>query len=199
MSGMNDRRLGGCGTVNRRSHTPERSPGLTRHAPLDIHAESEAPGRVLVPVDISACALEAFSFVNRFDVNERVTVTCLHVIDLNIILFENHLIDDLYCEAEKRLKGLCHQLLKPNLTVRLRVRVGRPAREILAEAKESNTDLIVLTSLSGCSFWKQLLHPKIVEKVVRAAPCDVVVLRVQTRFNVESGWTRAKNFASGLH
>jgi len=56
-----------------------------------------------VPVDISACALEAFSFVNRFAADERVTVTFLYVINLNVILFENHLIDDLGETLERPL------------------------------------------------------------------------------------------------
>ena len=108
------------------------------------------------------------------------------------------MLQDLSRSAEQHLKQLSERFLNPNLCVRLRVRVGRPAPEILAEARGSNVDLIVLTSYGGWSFWKRPFQPRIVEKVVRDAPCNATLLRVRTRFDCEEDWTCVDDIISAL-
>jgi nucleotide-binding universal stress UspA family protein len=147
-----------------------------------------APGRILLPVDITKCPLEVFSFVNKFANEHRVTVILLHVVNLNAMVPDNRVFDALSGAAGQHLKRLAEKFLNPDLSVRLRVRIGRPAQEILAEARESNVDLIVLTSYGGCSSWKRPFQPRIVEKVIRAVPCNATLLHVRTRFNCEEDW-----------
>jgi nucleotide-binding universal stress UspA family protein len=149
------------------------------------------PGRILLPVDITQCPLEVFSFINRFAGDHRVTVILLNAVNLNVMVLENRVIEDLSYLAEHHLKRLSEKFLNPDLSVRLRVRVGTPAQEILAEARESNVDLIILTRYGGSSFWKRPFQPRIAEKVLRAAPCNATLLRVQTRFNCEEDWSCA--------
>ncbi len=156
------------------------------------------PGRILLPVDITKCPLEVFSFINKFASDHRVTVILLHVVNLNVMVLENRVVEDLSFMAEQHLKRLSEKFLNPDLSVRLRVRVGKPAQEILAEAKESNVDLIILTSYGGCSFWKRPFQPRIVEKVLHAAPCNATLLHVRTRFNCEEDWSYADDIVSAL-
>jgi nucleotide-binding universal stress UspA family protein len=143
------------------------------------------PGRILLPVDVAQYPLEAFSFVNKFAGDHRVTLILLHVINLNAMVPENRVIENLTCLAEQQLERLSEMFLVPGLSVRLRVRVGKPAQEILAEARDSNVDLIILTSYGGSSFWKRPFQRRIVEKVLRATPCNATLLRVRTRSNCE--------------
>jgi len=149
------------------------------------------PGRILLPVDIARCPLEVFSYLNKFAGDHRVTVILLHVVNLNAIVPENRIFDALSCTAGQHLKRLSERFLHPDLTLRLRVRVGTPAQEILDEARTSNVDLIVLCSPGGSSFWKLPFQPGTVEKVLRAAHCNATLLRVRTRFNCEAEWNCA--------
>lgn len=135
----------------------------------------------MLPIDITKCPLEAFSFINKFVGSNRISVILLYVVNLNIVALENRIIEDLFRAAEKYLKALSDEFINARLAVHLRVRVGKPAREILAEARESKVDLIVLTSHGGWTFWNRLFQPRIIEKVVRAAPCNATLLRVHSR------------------
>ncbi|MFO1477413.1 MAG: universal stress protein [Verrucomicrobiota bacterium] len=146
------------------------------------------PGRVLIPVDLTKCPLETFSCVNRFAHSHRVTVTLLHVVNLCAAVFDNRAFDLLSQRAREHIRLLAEHFLDPRLPVRLRVRVGKPAEEILAEAKEASVDWILLTTYGGGSFWKRPFRPRIVEKVFRAAPCNATLLHVRTRFNCEEDW-----------
>jgi nucleotide-binding universal stress UspA family protein len=151
------------------------------------------PGRILLPVDITKCPLEVFSFINKFASEHRVTVILLHALNLNAMVPDNRVFDALSCLAGQQLKLLAERFLSPALSVRLRVRVGRPAQEILTEARESNVDLIILSNYGGCPFWKHPFQPRTVEKVLRSAPCNATLLRVRTCFNCEEALPRMRN------
>ena len=191
-----------CGVVNPVPRGIDRHPCPVRPADNNSHGRNQGeqegntqpvqviiPGRILLPVDVAKCPLEVFPFINNFAGDHRVTVILLHVVNLNIMVPENRVIEDLSGLAEQHLKRLSEKFLNPDLSVRLRVRVGKPAQEILAEARESNVDLIVLTSHGGCSFWQRLFQPRVAEKVLRAAPCNATLQHVRTRFNCEKDWS----------
>jgi len=65
---------------------------------------------------------------------------------------------------------------------RVRVRFGTPAKEILAEAEEEESDLIVLgcTKRRDCG-WEQ--DTSVPQKVVRGANCSVLVVKEEKRPN----------------
>ncbi len=67
----------------------------------------------------------------------------LHVINLNIMVLDNRVFDDFVRSADQQLKRLSERLLSSGLSVRLRIRVGNPAQEILAEQEclSSNSTL----------------------------------------------------------
>ena len=42
------------------------------------------PGRIVLPINLANCPLEAFSFVNKFAGHRRVEVILVHVVNLNV-------------------------------------------------------------------------------------------------------------------
>jgi universal stress protein A len=56
------------------------------------------------------------------------------------------------------------------------VRIGVPSHEIVEAAKDGNFDLIVIAT-HGYTGWKHFCIGSTAERVVRAAPCPVLVVR----------------------
>jgi nucleotide-binding universal stress UspA family protein len=153
------------------------------------------PERILLPLDIRKCPLEVFSVVNDLAKQSGVTVTLLHVVSLNIAAPEKGIYEQLGREAHWHLERLARGCLRPGVTTITRVRFGKPAEEILAEAADGNVDLIVLAS-GLPSFWSRLfarLVPRVVERVIREASCGVFLTTVKKWFNCESIWGRPGN------
>ena len=65
---------------------------------------------------------------------------------------------------------------KPNVAVSSKLREGNAASEIVAEAKESGFDIIVVGH-KGLGRVKELFLGNISEKVAHLAPCPVVIVR----------------------
>jgi nucleotide-binding universal stress UspA family protein len=57
-----------------------------------------------------------------------------------------------------------------------KVRAGLPSHEIVETAKELDVDLIVIAT-HGYAGWKHFCIGSTAERVVRAAPCPVLVVR----------------------
>ena len=161
------------------------------------------PQRILVPIDIARCPLEVFDRVNAFAGRPGVTVILLHVVTLNIAAPDNRLFEGLGREVGWHLERLARKHVHPNASTLIHVRIGKPADEILAEAKAENVDLIVLPTFGGSlwkrgvSFWKRLVAPifpgVIVEKLARNAPCTLFFMHAESRFNCEERWGRPGN------
>jgi universal stress protein A len=79
--------------------------------------------------------------------------------------------------AKKNLRALTASSQEAGCpTIGSTVRTGLPAHEIVEAAKESNTDLIVIAT-HGYTGWKHFCIGSTAERVVRAAPCPVFVVR----------------------
>ena len=164
----------------------------------DVQSASvKPPDTILLPLDVHKCPLEVFYYINQF-ADRRTGVVLLHVINLNVVPPDGRVFDELSCAAEKDLKRLSEKFLNTRLCVSHRVRFGKPGDEILSEASESKADLIALTTYRNGSFWKRPFHPRTVERVIRSAPCDVMLLHVRTRFDCDEGWINVDEFASPM-
>ena len=153
------------------------------------------PHRILLPVDIRKCPLEVFSLVNGLAQLPDATVILLHVVTLNIAAPEKRVYEELGRDARWYLERLARGCLRPDIATIIRVRVGEPAEEILAETAAGNVDLIILPCYLP-SFWKRLfapILPGIVERVSWRAPCRVLRASARDRFNCEGVWGRAWN------
>jgi nucleotide-binding universal stress UspA family protein len=153
------------------------------------------PERILLPLDIRKCPLEVFSVVNGLASHPGATVTLLYVVTLNIAAPEKRVYEELGRDARWYLERLARGCLHPGVATNIRVRFGKPAEEILAEAAAGNTDLIVLPSYPP-SLWSRLfapILPRVVEQVIRKAPCRVFQASPQDRFDCEDLWGRSRN------
>lgn len=79
---------------------------------------------------------------------------------------------------EEYLRGVASRLQDVVTDVRTVVRFGRPAEEILRYAVEVEADLIALSThgRSGLSRW---VFGSVAEKVLRGAPCPVLLVRIR--------------------
>jgi nucleotide-binding universal stress UspA family protein len=144
--------------------------------------------RILLPLDIRKCPLEVFSVVNGFAKQQGITVTLLHVVTLNIAAPEKGVYEALGRDARWHLERLARGCLHPSVAANTRVRYGKPAEEILAEAAAGSADLIVLASKPP-SFWSRFfapLVPRVVERVIREASCGVFLTTAKKWFNCEN-------------
>jgi nucleotide-binding universal stress UspA family protein len=148
---------------------------------------------MLVPLDIRKCPLEIFSVVNGLAKYPGASVTLLHVVTLNIAAAETRVYVELERDARWYLERLARGCLRPDIAISIRVRFGKPAEEILAEAAAGNADLIILPCYPP-SFLSGLfapILPRVVEQVVRKAPCPVFRAKAHDRFNCEDVWGRS--------
>src|ERR1017187_6708169 len=153
-----------------------------------------SPERILLPLDIGKWPVEVFSVVNGLAAHPGVAVTLLHVVTLNIAAPEKGVYEALGRDARWHLERLARGCLHPGVAANTRVRFGKPAEEILAEAAAGSADLIVLASKPP-SFWSRFfapLVPRVVERVIREATCGVFLTTAESRFNCEKVWGRPR-------
>jgi nucleotide-binding universal stress UspA family protein len=79
-------------------------------------------------------------------------------------------------EAENSLKKLADEAFLNATNVRVLVKDGRPADVICKTAADEKADAIIIPS-HGHSGLKHALLGSVAEKVVRHAPCSVLVVR----------------------
>src|SRR5579872_3787266 len=113
------------------------------------------PERILLPLDIKSCPLEIFSLVEGFSKRPEVTLTLLHVVHLNIAAPDNRVDEELAIEARGYLERLARRFVHPITSTVVHIRFGRPAEEILEEARADKAELIILPTY-GPSFLSRL-------------------------------------------
>ena len=82
-----------------------------------------------------------------------------------------------FSEPKKNLRALIASSTNGNLEhSRWKMRTGVPSHEIVDAAKEADADLIIIAT-HGYTGWKHFCIGSTAERVVRAAPCPVLVVR----------------------
>lgn len=79
-------------------------------------------------------------------------------------------------ETEKKLNDLCELTLKEVKNCSPKMLRGKPYLEIARYAKENGIDLIVMAS-HGLSELEQVFFGSTAERVLREAPCNVLVVK----------------------
>ena len=128
---------------------------------------------ILVPLNLEKQSFEGLKFASRMAADMLIRTTLLYVVELNIFPFDRRVYDELCREYHERLRVLAECCFKDQ--PRLRVRVGKAYQEIIAEAKESDAELIVMEIPQGRRR-RRLFGLNTVERVVREAPCLTVAL-----------------------
>jgi nucleotide-binding universal stress UspA family protein len=135
----------------------------------------------LVPVDFSAASNNAVEHARRISAFTDAELIFIHVVvpdapfgcaDLPAICTN---------QLQENAKENLRDLVRPahngtGQSARSLIRWGLPAHEIVEEAKDSDVDLIVIAT-HGYTGWKHFCIGSTAEKVVRAAPCPVLVVR----------------------
>lgn len=143
--------------------------------------------RILVPVDFSETSKKALEYAVAFAMQFRAKLILLHVIqpvafpaELGYVPTELADFGETATKAAlQKLQALCRehpQQLGGEQAVERVVRQGTPWHEIATAAKESAADLIIIAT-HGHTGLKHVLLGSTTERVVRHAPCPVLVVR----------------------
>jgi len=142
--------------------------------------------RFLVPVDFSEYANQAVEYAIGLASKLGARLTLLHVIqslplagiDMGVTLPYAY-IQDLEAEITNRMQAYLERVTAAGLEGEIAVVHGVPFQEILETAKTQQVDLIVMGT-HGRTGLQHVLLGSVAEKVVRLAPCPVLVVRQPT-------------------
>jgi nucleotide-binding universal stress UspA family protein len=152
-------------------------------------SEPEAFGikirKILVPIDFSDCSKRALRSAIAFAKQYRAEITLLSVVPDERTVFEYGEPEFLSLEKsrqeryERELRKLI-DTTKAGVPLHFLVRTGRPFSEIVGAARTLNADVIVI-STHGQEGTSSSILGSTTEKVIRHAPCPVIVVREKGR------------------
>jgi len=136
--------------------------------------------RVLVPLDLATGSLEALQYARAFAKEFDAVVLLLHVVQLNIVGEERGiprtgLIGGMTTEARLNLTKVIEKLWAEDLSATMAIREGRTDEEILAEARSTDADMIILSTRHRHRL-PRFLQRNTVSHVLRKSPCPVLVV-----------------------
>jgi universal stress protein A len=138
--------------------------------------------RILVPIDFSPLSKKALQYALRFAEEFETEVILLHVIEPDVPpVFDGFMIAppviSTIPDGARKLTRLADSVRSARISsVESSVRMGLPAHGIVEAAKELDVDLIIIAT-HGYTGWKHFAIGSTAERVVRAAPCPVLVVR----------------------
>ena len=142
-----------------------------------------SPKKILVPIDFSAMSKRAFQYALRFTEQFRCEIVLLHVVEPERVIAGTRPAVDVFAQleedttaAEADLAALAASSRSHPNSVTSAVRTGHAPNEITKAAKDLDVDLIMMAS-HGYTSWRHLCISSTAERVVRAAPCPVLVVR----------------------
>ena len=140
------------------------------------------PRRILVPVDFSDSSARALRDAAKKAAESGGSLIVVHVVPsdhgwLGIGRDELRELDrSLQRQAADQLCTFVDENVGDSVAAELEIRVGQPAQEIIAAARESKSDCILL-STRGLTGLDRILIGSVADRVARLAPCAVVLLR----------------------
>lgn len=137
--------------------------------------------KILVPVDFSSSSERALREAAELATAHQARLLLLHVVqDIHyptVEVLEHYGMPDLHAQmrerARQRLEELAQRCGAPARTI---LREGEPASEIADLAQEERVDLVVIAP-HGRTALERFLLGSTAERVVRVAPCSVLVVR----------------------
>jgi len=139
--------------------------------------------KILVPHDFSPPSRKAFKYAFRFAKEFGSHLILLHVLapvssrSFMELPGKPAFSEKELASAEKNLRVLLSSAEVGGLKeTRSTLRTGIPSHEIVEAAKDFDVDLIVIAT-HGYTGWKHFCIGSTAERVVRAAPCPVLVVR----------------------
>jgi universal stress protein A len=137
----------------------------------------------LVPIDFSEYADHALAYAIRLARTLDARLTLLHVVqplpmagvDMGVALPETYL-QEAEAEVQRSMEAALARVTAAGLTGECVVLYGVPFQEIVDTAKAHSVDLIIMGT-HGRTGLLHVLLGSVAEKVVRLAPCSVLVVR----------------------
>jgi universal stress protein A len=168
-----------------KSQTPGTRPARLRTSvtkPAADRAEI-AIKKMLAPTDFSPPSRKAFHYALRFAEEFGSELILLHILEpatspaLAGVPAASAFSEKEMATAEKNLRNLVDSAQAAGMTgARSTVRTGVATHEIVEAAKDLDVDLIVIAT-HGYTGWKHFAIGSTAERVARAAPCPVLVVR----------------------
>jgi universal stress protein A len=139
--------------------------------------------KILVPIDFSPPSKNAFKYAVRFAEEFGGELTLLYVLEPQSVTGyagipeATAFVEGDIVAAGKHLRSLIATVRNGKIErPHWKVRAGLPSHVIVEVAKEMDVDLIVIAT-HGYTGWKHFCIGSTAERVVRAAPCPVLVVR----------------------
>ena len=139
---------------------------------------------ILVPIDFSEHSKNALKYAIPYAVQFNARLDLLYVVEPTIypadfsfgqVGFPN-IEEELRKRGSEELNALVRNEIRGRVPAEAAVRTGKPFYEINEFARENNVDLIIIAT-HGHTGVEHILFGSTVEKVVRKAPCPVLVVR----------------------
>jgi nucleotide-binding universal stress UspA family protein len=140
--------------------------------------------RILVPIDFSEFSKNALKYAIPFSGQFKASIDLLYVVEPAIypadfsfgqVGFPN-VEEELRKRGTEELENLMKKEIGKRVPARFAVRTGKPFHEINEYARHEQVDLIIIAT-HGHSGMESILFGSTAEKVVRKAPCPVLVVR----------------------
>jgi len=141
--------------------------------------------RILCAVDFSETSLEAFRLAAEMAWRFASSLHVLHVIEARPVaptLMGGDVVGEMAVELEEKATAAMESLVESSasdlegVTVSLEVTAGRAFAEILNHARDWSIDLIALGA-KGATALEQIVVGSTAERVMKDAPCSVLVVR----------------------
>jgi universal stress protein A len=140
--------------------------------------------KILVPIDFSDTSQKACQYALRFAEQFGCEIVLLHVVEPASVVVGAPLAievfpapQDDFAAAEKELESVVKQSRDIGAErVTSELRTGHAPNEITKAARDLDVDLIIIAT-HGYTSWRHLCIGSTAERVVRTAPCPVLVVR----------------------
>jgi nucleotide-binding universal stress UspA family protein len=139
--------------------------------------------RILVAIDFSELSDQAFAYAVELAERLSAQLVLVHVFQVPAYLFPDAVVAapqqtvvELERAVERRLEELRARAMARGVAAYVHVPVGSAFVEIIRAARDHKADLIVLGT-HGRTGLRHALLGSVAEKVVRKAPCPVLVVR----------------------
>ena len=138
---------------------------------------------ILVPTDFSEYADDALDYAIALAKTLQARLTCLHVIHITPLAMDDYdtsglvsYLEEIETDAQQRMQALLRRIHQEGLQGETVIIHDVPFQAILNTAKEKGADLIVMGT-HGRTGLTHVLMGSVAERVVRLAPCPVLVTR----------------------
>ena len=143
---------------------------------------------ILVPTDFSKPSRKALRYAISFAGQFAARITLLHVVEPRILPYDEYPLRELILDDKELMKAaratlgrLCRDERIDSFLLRERlIRLGSPSEEIANAARELQVDLIIIAT-HGYTGLKHIFIGSTTERVIRHAPCPVLVVREKER------------------